>query len=163
HTADHEEYMGKTTMEKTWSGLVKYIGEHEGDIVLIHRGVDVPGKGDFRSAVVHTIARRVKEATGAKLFFDPSHSYGPKLRSHIVGAVVEAMRMKTPSGAYLYEGALIETGTSSTDTEQHITVQELRELVSVLATFRELVAPMIDVKKSKKSEKQEKHYKYATH
>ncbi len=163
HTADHEDYQGKTTMEKTWSGLVKYIGDHEGDIVLIHRGVDVPGKGDFRSAVVHNIARRVKEATGAKLFFDPSHSYGPKLRSHIVGAVAEAMRMKTGSGSYLYDGALIETGTSTTDTEQHITVQELRELVSVIATFRDLVAPVIDSKKTKKEKKQEKHYKYAAH
>lgn len=159
-TSDHEEYKGKTTMEKTWSGLVKYIGEHDADIVLIHRGVDVPGKGDFRSAVVHNIAARVKRETGAKLFFDPSHSYGPKLRSHIVGAVAEAMKMKISPDEYLYDGALIETGTSSTDTEQHITVQELRELVSVLAITRDLVSPVREetnnpkevTKKSKKKE-----------
>lgn len=141
HHADHPDYLGKTTMEKTWAGLVKYASGIDGDIILIHRGVDVPDKGDFRSAVVHEIAKRVKTDSGAKLFFDPSHSYGPKLRSHIVGAVVEAARMKTATGDFLYDGFLIETGTSSTDTEQHITIQELRELVSVLASFRHLVSP----------------------
>ena len=128
-------------MEKTWAGLVKYIGEFENDIILIHRGVDVPGKGEFRNAVVHNIAQRVKKTTGAKLFFDPSHSYGPRLRSQIVRAVVEAMRMKKSSDEFLYDGVLVEVGTSVTDAEQHISVQELRELVSVLATFRDLEAP----------------------
>jgi len=149
-SADHEEYQGKTTMEKTWAGLVKYVGDIQSSIILIHRGVDVPGKGDFRNAVVHNIARRVKTATGALMFFDPSHSYGPKLRSHIVGAVAEAMRMKISQDEYLYDGVLIEVGTSKTDTEQHISVAELRELVSVLASFRDLVAPA-KVQKSMKS------------
>lgn len=162
-SADNESYTGRTTMEKTWSGLIRYIQNIEGDIILIHRGVDVPGKGDFRSAVVHNIARRVKKETGAKLFFDPSHSYGPKLRSHIVGAVVEAMRMKTADTEYLYDGALIETGTSTTDTEQHITVQELKELVSVLASFRDLVAPQELRPKSKVKSKEKTQYKYSSH
>jgi len=163
HAADDENYTGRTTMEKTWSGLTRYIQNIEGDIILIHRGVDVPGKGDFRSAVVHNIAGRVKKETGAKLYFDPSHSYGPKLRSHIVGAVVEAMRMKTSDDEYLYDGALIETGTSSTDTEQHITVKELRELVSVLSSFRDLVPPQTVKSKSKKKVKSKEHYKYSSH
>ena len=165
HSADDENYAGKTTMEKTWSGLTRYIKDIEGDIILIHRGVDVPGKGDFRSAVVHNIARRVKKETGTKLFFDPSHSYGPKLRSHIVGAVVEAMRMKTAGDEFLYDGALIETGTSTTDTEQHITVQELKELVSVLSSFRDLVAPDEVKQKSKKriKTKEKSQYKYSSH
>lgn len=165
HAADDEHYTGKTTMEKTWSGLTRYIQGLTGDIILIHRGVDVPGKGDFRSAVVHNIAKRVKQETGAKLYFDPSHSYGPKLRSHIVGAVVEAMRMKSEGDEYLYDGVLIETGTSTTDTEQHITVRELRELVSVLAAFRDLIAPdEVKTKQKKKSKSKEKtHYKYSSH
>ncbi|MDP4011532.1 MAG: hypothetical protein Q8P72_04905 [Candidatus Roizmanbacteria bacterium] len=141
-SADHKDYKGKTTMEKTWSGLVKYVGEISHDIILIHRGVDVPGKGDFRNAVVHNLAERVKKTTGVKMYFDPSHSYGPKLKFHIVGAVVEAMKMKMSPNEYLYDGVLIEVGTSITDTEQHITVQELREIVSVLSSFRDLVAPL---------------------
>lgn len=141
HLADDKDYQGKTTMEKAWSGLADYVSGLDQDIVLIHRGVDVPGKGDFRSAVVHNIAARVKKDTGAKLYFDPSHSYGPKLRSHIVGAVTEAMKMKVSKDEYLYDGALIETGTSTTDTDQHITVQELKELVSVLSSFRDLTSP----------------------
>lgn len=165
HIADDENYAGKTTMEKTWIGLTRYIQDIEGDIILIHRGVDVPGKGDFRSAVVHNIARRVKKETGAKLYFDPSHSYGPKLRSHIVGAVVEAMRMKISTNEYLYDGALIEVGTSATDTEQHISIQELKELVSVLASFRDLVAPSkVEHKATKKEKtKNKEHYKYTAH
>jgi len=75
------------------------------------------------------------------MFFDPSHSYGPKLRSHIVGAVTEAMRMKISGSDFLYDGVLIEVGTSKTDTDQHITVKELSGLVSVLSTFRDLMPP----------------------
>lgn len=141
HAADHPSYNGKTTMEKTWIGLANYAAGIDGDVILIHRGVDVPGKGDFRSAVVHHIAARVKSETGAKLFFDPSHSYGPKLRSHIVGAVVEASRLRCADGSFLYDGFLIEAGTSSTDTDQHITLKELQELVAGIASIREILPP----------------------
>ncbi len=140
-TADTPDYKGKTTMEKTWEGLVKYVADIDHDIILIHRGVDVPGKGNFRSAPVHHIAKRVKNDTNVKLFFDPSHSYGPKMRDHIVSAVIAAMKMKTSDDEFLYDGVLIETGTSSTDTEQHITVDELRMLTAELAKFRDLVSP----------------------
>lgn len=147
-TADHHEYKGRTTMEKTWAGLVKYVQDIEHDIVLIHRGVDVPGKGNFRNAPVHHIAKRVKKDTNVKLFFDPSHTYGPKLRDTIVEAVINAMDMKTDEGEYLYDGVLVETGTSSTDTEQHITVDELRFLTKELAKKRDLVSPVEPKKKS---------------
>ena len=139
--ANSHEYQGKTTMEKTWAGLVDFVGVIEQDIILIHRGVDVPGKGNFRNMVVHHIAKRVKQASGVKLYFDPSHSYGPKLQSHIVGATVEAMKMKSSNNEYLYDGVLVEVGTSTTDTEQHITVKELENMVKQLSTFRSLQEP----------------------
>lgn len=142
HAANTSTYQGKTTMEKTWAGLVDYVGDIDHDIILIHRGVDVPGKGDYRNAVVHSIAERVKESTGVKLFFDPSHAYGPKLRSQIVDATIAASKMKTHNGKeYLYDGILIEVGTSTTDTEQHITVKELQELVKKLSELRNLQEP----------------------
>ena len=141
HTANTEEYPGKTTMEKTWAGMVKYAVGIKQDIILIHRGVDVPGKGNFRNAPVHSIAKRVKKDTKVKLFFDPSHSYGPKMRDHIVSAVIDAMKMTIGNDEFLYDGVLIETGTSSTDTEQHITVLELQTLARELSRFRDLVAP----------------------
>ena len=141
HTANTEEYPGKTTMEKTWAGMVKYAVGIKQDIILIHRGVDVPGKGNFRNAPVHAIAKRVKKDANVKMFFDPSHSYGPKMRDHIVDAVTAAMKMKISEREYLYDGVLIETGTSTTDTDQHITVLELQTLARELARFRELVAP----------------------
>ncbi len=136
--ADSADYAGQTPIEKVWAGLVKYVGEIRGDVVLIHRGLDVPEKGNYRNLPVHNIARRTKLASGAKLFFDPSHSYGPKMRGDIVDATVEAMRMQTPDGDYLYDGILIEAGTSKTDTEQHITLGELQEMCERLSEFRTL-------------------------
>lgn len=150
HTSDKEEYAGQTTMEKAWIGLVKYAGELEHDIILIHRGVDVPGKGNYRNAPVHTIAKRVKKDTGVKLYFDPSHSYGPKMRDSIPQAVIDAMKMKLDENQYVYDGVLIETGTSATDTDQHITVAELRDITREIATFRELASPIKNTKVSKK-------------
>jgi hypothetical protein len=141
HNANTQDYEGQTTMEKTWSGLTKYVGKISGDIVLIHRGVDVPDKGQYRNTPVHNLAQRVKKATGAKLFFDPSHAFGPKMRQHITYAVIDAMKIMSGKNEYLYDGILIETGTSKTDTEQHITVNELKILVEQIATFRDLVSP----------------------
>lgn len=139
--ANTQDYDGQTTMEKTWSGLTKYVGDIDGDIVLIHRGVDVPDKGQYRNTPVHNLAQRVKKATGAKLYFDPSHAFGPKMRQHITYAVIDAMKIMASKNEYLYDGILIETGTSQTDTEQHITVNELKILVEDIATFRDLTNP----------------------
>lgn len=150
HLADHPDFKGRTTMEKTWSGLVNYVANNKDRVILIHRGVDTPGKGDFRNALVHNLAKRVKRETGAKMFFDPSHSYGPKLRSHIVGAVVEAMKITISPNEYLYDGILIEVGTSITDTGQHISVSELKQLVSVLSGCRDLAVPPGTKQKMKK-------------
>ncbi len=142
HTSNTEDFEGQTTMEKTWVGLTKYVGDlNGGSTVLIHRGVDVPDKGQYRNAPVHNLAGRAKKASGAKLYFDPSHAFGPKMRGHIVYAVVDAMKIKISEDEYLYDGILIETGTSSTDTEQHITIDELHILVDKIATLRDLVAP----------------------
>ncbi|NMB83817.1 hypothetical protein GYA28_00850 [Candidatus Roizmanbacteria bacterium] len=142
-----DDSVSQTSMEKTWMGLAKYTGLIEpgfdGNLVFIHRGVDVANKGDYRSLPVHHIARRVKQATKCKLFFDPSHTFGPKLRGAIVGAVIEAMRVKIDDDTYLYDGILIESGRSKTDTEQHISVKELAELCCRLSEIRDLVSPEI--------------------
>lgn len=136
HTSDSEEYAGQTTMEKAWIGLVRYAGELEHDVILIHRGVDVPDKGNYRNAPVHTIAKRVKKNSGNKLFFDPSHSYGPKMRDDIPQAIIDAMKMQLDDNEYVYDGVLVETGTSSTDTDQHITIAELKDVIREIAKFR---------------------------
>ena len=140
-SANARLFTGQTTMEKTWAGLASFARGLENEPVLIHRGVDVAEKGRYRSVPVHEIARRVKLQTGCKLYFDPSHSYGPKMREEIVPAVIEAMKMKIADDQYLYDGILVEAGTSQTDTEQHITLQELGEMVTALARFRDLVEP----------------------
>lgn len=139
--ANSSTYAGKTTMEKTWTGLVTYAEHENGEVILIHRGVDVPDKGDYRNAIVHEMAKRTKLATGKKLLFDPSHTHGPKLQRHIVASVLESMKMKINEEEYLYDGILIEVGTSTTDTEQHITLQELAILAQELARFRDVVSP----------------------
>ena len=140
-----DESLGQTTMEKTWIGLSHYTGMNEPGLeeklILIHRGVDIYNKGDYRNLPVHQAAKRTKIATKAKLFFDPSHIYGPKLRDSIVKATVEAMEMRIDEENFLYDGILIEVGRSKTDTEQHITVKELKELCCQLAEFRDLTEP----------------------
>ena len=135
--ANTREFKGETTMEKTWKGLVSYANLPQ-KTILIHRGVDVPEKGDYRNAPVHYIAKRVKKATGCSLFFDPSHSHGPTMKEEIVPATVKAMKMKLEDGSYLYDGILVEAGRSKTDTEQHIALKELEEMVKRIAEFREI-------------------------
>ena len=121
---------------------MKYAGSDMREkIILIHRGVDVSEKGDHRNIPVHNLAKRVKQKTGATLYFDPSHAYGPKMKEHIVPEVLKAMNLRALDGSYLYDGILIEVGTSKTDTGQHITLDELKKMVLELALFRNLASP----------------------
>lgn len=125
-------------MEKVWKGVASYSNLENERKVLIHRGVNSEVKSDFRNDLVHKAAMRTKTAVaGAKMFFDPSHSCGPKLRDKIVEITIEAMKMKCADGSNLYDGILVEVGTSITDTKQHITIDELKTLVGELSKFRE--------------------------
>ncbi|HZE86712.1 MAG TPA: hypothetical protein VE090_00760 [Methylomirabilota bacterium] len=139
--ANHPDYKEETSLEKTWLGLTTYAKNVKDNLILIHRGVDVPGRGDFRNALIHEIMKRVKlKVPHAKFYFDPSHSYGPKMRDKIVEGIIEAMQIKTDEG-FLYDGVLIEAGTSPSDTDQHITTKELGQLVTQLSKFRKLRPP----------------------
>ncbi len=133
-------------MEKNWIGQISFATKDKqfplrDRIVMIHRGVDITGKGKHRHLPVHDSAEKVKKMTGVKMFFDPSHSFGSFLRDQIVNQTILAMRMKTSEGDYLYDGILIEVGISKTDTEQHITVEELQKLCDEVAKFRNLTTP----------------------
>ncbi|MCL1857329.1 MAG: hypothetical protein FWF84_06815 [Kiritimatiellaeota bacterium] len=127
-----------TDIEKAWQGLAKYTRLKTEDIIYIHRGFDIATKGHYRNLPLHNLAARVKLNTGAKMFFDPSHSFGPKMREHIVQGTVNAMLLKTPNGDYIYDGILIEAGSSQTDTAQHVTLDELRTLAQKLVKIRPL-------------------------
>ena len=137
---DSEENNQTAPLEKVWKGLATYTGIHEDKnrIFMIQRGVDDAEKGDFRNAPIHKCAARVKNTTGYNMMFDPSHSFGPKMRDKIVEGTIEAMRMKLDNGEYLYDGVLIEVGTSTTDTAQHITVSELSNIIDEVGKFREI-------------------------
>jgi 3-deoxy-D-arabino-heptulosonate 7-phosphate (DAHP) synthase len=139
--ANHPDYKNETSLEKTLLGLTTFAKPTENDVTIIHRGVDVPGKGKFRNALIHEVMKRLKgKAPGCKLYFDPSHSFGPQMRNHIVSGIIEAMRIKV-GDHFLYDGILIEAGTSPTDADQHITIAELHALVQELSKFRKLRAP----------------------
>ncbi len=130
-------------MEKNWIGQISFATKDKqfssrDRIAMIHRGVDVAGKGKSRHLPVHDSAEKVKKMTKVKMFFDPSHSFGHFLRDQIVDQTIMAMHMKTSEGEYLYDGILIEVGTSKTDTEQHITIEELQRLCDEIIKFREL-------------------------
>jgi 3-deoxy-D-arabino-heptulosonate 7-phosphate (DAHP) synthase len=129
-------------MEKTWEGLASYVNAHiePHKTIMIQRGIEVPEKGKFRSLPVHESAIMMKEK-GYQVYFDPSHSFGPLLRDEIDAGTIDAMKLKTKGGQHVYDGVLIEVGTSVTDTKQHITLKELKVLTEQLSQFRELVAP----------------------
>ena len=137
---DSEENNMTAPMEKVWKGLATYTGiqDDKSRIFMIQRGVDEPDKGNFRGLPVHGCAKRVKAGTGYNMLFDPSHSFGPKMRDKIVEGSVDAMRIKLDDGNWLYDGLLIEVGTSTTDTEQHITLSELSNLIDEISKFREI-------------------------
>jgi hypothetical protein len=125
-------------LEKTWKGLATYTGVHNepSRIIMIQRGIDDPLNGNYRNFPIHKCAARVKKDTNYQMFFDPSHVCGPKLRNNIINETLEAMKLKLDDGSFLYDGALIEVGTSTTDTEQHITIGELSNLIDELSKFR---------------------------
>ncbi|MFK7900394.1 MAG: hypothetical protein AB8B61_06520 [Cyclobacteriaceae bacterium] len=158
-TAESPKFEGKTNIEVVWDGLANYASLAP-EVNMIQRGCTLPlpegleMTGDyhksnvtdlplFRSLPVHYMAKRTKirHAGDAKvnMYFDPSHSVGPKLRDKIVDLTVEAMKMKVSENEYLYDGVLIESGTAKCDTHQHITVAETQELIDRLAEFRTLV------------------------
>ena len=137
---------GMSTMEKAWIGLSSFasggnLSKLKDKLIMIHRGVDVAGKGNYRNLPVHEAAERIKSSLPIKLFFDPSHSHGPSLRNQIVEETVVALKRTTSNGDYLYDGLLIEVGTSTTDTDQHISIDELSELCDMIATFRDFYSP----------------------
>ncbi|MBP6993958.1 hypothetical protein KBB12_01845 [Candidatus Woesebacteria bacterium] len=140
-SAESPAHSGKTPLEKVWSGLGTYTQMASTDIFMIQRGIEIAVKGDFRSIPIHSTAKRIKRSTHHQMLFDPSHSLGPKMRMQIVAATIDAMRMKMDDGSYLYDGALIEVGTSLTDTKQHINLQELQDMCDEIARFRDLVEP----------------------
>lgn len=143
HVANHPDYQGETSLEKVLLGLTSYIQNIKGDLIIIHRGVDVPGRGDYRNAITHEIMKRVKPRfpKNTKLYFDPTHCIGPVLRHKIVDEIMESMQMKT-GNHYLYDGILMEAGsTSPVDLGEHVTIDELKELVTDLSKFRKLRSP----------------------
>jgi len=149
--AEQESYTGKTSIETVWDGLVNYASIAD-EVILIQRGCDLPDKGEYRNLPIHFTAMRTKKRHHDKqiaLYFDPSHSLGPKLRDQIVDKTVEAMQMKMDEENYLYDGILIEVGTAKCDTHQHITVEELQELVDRISEFR-----LISGRRKKTTQKQ---------
>lgn len=140
------DYEGKTSIETVWDGLINY-SSIAPETVLIQRGCDLPAKGEYRNLPIHYAAQRTKirnKDKNLKLFFDPSHSLGPKMCDYIVDETVKAMKMKINEDEFLYDGILIEVGTAKCDTHQHITIQELQDMIDQLSEFRTLVGPPLD-------------------
>ena len=139
--ANHPDYKGETALEKVLLGLTEYLTGYPQDLIIIHRGVDVPRNHDYRNAIAHEIMKRVKQkAPFAKMYFDPTHTIGPKMRHTIVDETISAMKLKVGED-FLYDGLLIEAGDSPTDTDEHVTIDELQFLVNDLSTFRTIRPP----------------------
>jgi hypothetical protein len=139
--AESLKHTGGTALEKVWNGLGSFTQMSDENVFMIQRGIEATVRGDFRSVPIHQTAKRVRMLSKRNILFDPSHSLGPKMRMHIVSATIDAMQIKMQDGSFLYDGALIEVGTSLTDTDQHISLQDLQDLCDEIAKFRNLVAP----------------------
>jgi len=134
--AESDSYKGTTSIEKVWDGLANY-AQLAPQTWFIQRGCDLPSKGEYRNLPIHHAAGRIKRKhVDKKMFFDPSHALGPKMRDRIVDKTIEAMRMTADDDTYLYDGILIEVGTAKCDTHQHITVKELDDMVQRIGEFR---------------------------
>lgn len=142
-TAQDTQNARTSSMEETWAHLESWTGLPLEKLVFIQRGVEVEGKGDYRNAPIHAAAVRLQRRyPQARIYFDPSHSLGPKRRDRIVDATIEAMLMRMPDDSgYAYDGALIEAGPSETDTKQHISVDEVAKICEAVGRERPLVQP----------------------
>lgn len=139
--ANHPDYVGETALEKVVLGLTSFVPNLSGELIIIHRGVDVPRDANYRNAMAHEIMKRLKKnAPHIKMYFDPTHTIGPKMRHTIIEETIAAAKMKVGK-EYLYDGLLMEAGTSPTDTDEHVTIKELQDLVKTLSTFRTLHPP----------------------
>lgn len=141
--ANHPEYKGETSLEKVLIGLTSYVPDMREDLIIIHRGVDVPGRGDYRNAITHEIMKRIKKKIpkSNRLWFDPTHSIGPVMRHKIIDEIMRSMKMKI-GDEFLYDGILMEAGSSSpVDLGEHVTIDELKQLVVDLSKFRKLRTP----------------------
>ena len=118
----------ETPMEKSWTGLRSYANFIDNkDMIMIHRGVEGENSYGYRNIPLHEMCKRVKRATKCQMFLDPSHICGPKLRDSILDFTLDAMTIELDGGK-LYDGILIEVGTSKSDTQQHITLEELEKM-----------------------------------
>ena len=136
--AESEDYSKTTSIETVWDGLIDWASIAP-EVLLIHRGCDLPDKGDYRNLPIHNTAKRTKlRNPNTKLLFDPSHSLGPKMREEIVNLTIEAMKMTYPDGTNVYDGCILEVGTSLCDTFQHLSLSEFKKMVNSIAEFREL-------------------------
>ncbi|MCX7955495.1 MAG: hypothetical protein N2593_00055 [Patescibacteria group bacterium] len=136
-----DEKAENNSMEKAWEGAFSFANYYlsKKKIILIHRGVEHYQKDAYRNFPVHKNVEKIKQKIKAKIFFDPSHIHGPKLKHKIIKETIKAMKMKINNNEYLYDGILIEVGTSKTDTNQHISLKETEILIKELSSFRELV------------------------
>jgi hypothetical protein len=141
--ANHPDYKGETSLEKVLIGITTYVPDMNEELIIIHRGVDVPGRGDYRNAITHEIMKRIKPRIPkkARLYFDPTHSIGPVMRHKIYDEIIKSMKMKVGDD-FLYDGILMEAGSSSpVDLGEHVTIEELKDLVNELSGFRKLRTP----------------------
>lgn len=128
-------------MENVWAGLFSYVSKNTGRVFIIERGVDVPGKGKKRNAETPEATRRVKAKLNCHVAIDTSHLLGGNFtEEEIIEWTIDRLHLRDNSG-FLYDALLIEAGTSTTDTNQHISVDGLGYLANEVAKFRPLASP----------------------
>jgi hypothetical protein len=114
---------------KTWYGLSRFVSMAGIQPIAIARGTESADTGRYRATPNHADAAMMRQH-GMRVFLDPSHMLGPKMRGEIIDRTLDALTLTTHDGDRIYSGILIEVGTSKTDTDQHISIDELQKLIA---------------------------------
>lgn len=108
---------------KTMLGCMQWANTN----IMIHRGFELEEKEGHRAKPVHEVfdylKKRVPELS---ILFDPSHSFGPNYQPEIKKQSVKAVEK------HGYHGLLIEASTATTDAAQHVSTDEMLEIVGTL-------------------------------
>ncbi len=122
--------------EKHWEGIVEHMldgGIKPENFLLCHRGFAPMGYNPhaYRNVPDYDMAMRMKEKTGLKMIFDPSHTGG---------SVEKVFHIAQESNAYSFDGYIVEVHPNPkealSDANQQLTWAQYKQLVKSLSTKR---------------------------
>jgi len=119
--------------EKHWEGIVEHIldgGIKPENFLLCHRGFAAMGYNPhaYRNVPDYDMAMRMREKTGLRMIFDPSHTGG---------SVEKVFHIAQEANAYSFDGYIVEVHPNPkealSDASQQLTWSQYKQLIKVLS------------------------------